>query len=73
MKLVLAIAEEVWSMFVDDGSLAILSIALIAIVAAAVKLLGLPGAGGGLLLGVGCLAILAYSVDKAARRSSNRA
>jgi len=65
MKLIVAIVEEIWGMFVDDGSLAVLSLALIAIVTAAVKLLSLPAAWGGLMLAMGCMAILAYSVDRA--------
>jgi len=67
VKMILSIIEEIWGLFVDDGSLAVLSIILIAAVSAAVKLLGVPGAWGGLVLGVGCLAILAFSVDRAVR------
>ncbi len=55
-------------MFIDDGSLALFAMILIVAVAAAVKLLGLPPFPGGLLLLVGCLAILTESVHRAARR-----
>ncbi|HTJ59146.1 MAG TPA: hypothetical protein VL418_16525 [Devosiaceae bacterium] len=68
MKLIGAIIEEIWGMFVDDGSLAVLSLLLIAIVTAAVKLLAFPAQWGGAALGVGCLMILAYSVHKAVQR-----
>ncbi len=62
--------DELVGMFVDDGSLALFAIVLIAVVAIAVKLLGLsPGWGAALLL-VGCPAILAESVRRAARRRS---
>jgi len=68
MKLIRAIAEEIFGLFVDDGALAVLSLTLVAVVAAAVKLAGLPGQWGGPLLGLGCLAILAYSVGRGASR-----
>ncbi|MFK0692484.1 hypothetical protein ACFX5Q_30530 [Mesorhizobium sp. IMUNJ 23033] len=52
-------------MFVDDGSLARLALVLIAAITAAVKLLALPPLVGVLVL-VGCLAILLHSVRRAA-------
>ena len=68
MTLVRAIISELFGMFVDDENLALYAIALIATVAAAVKLAGLPPlAGGGVLL-VGCIIILADSVRRGARR-----
>ncbi len=63
----IAIAELV-GMFIDDGSLALLALILIAVVAAAVKLLGMSPLWGAVLLLAGCPAILAESVRRAARR-----
>ncbi|RTL92669.1 MAG: hypothetical protein EKK31_33395 [Hyphomicrobiales bacterium] len=59
--------NELVGMFVDDGNLALLALILIALVAAAVKVLGLPPLVGGLLLLAGCLAILLESTRRAAR------
>ncbi|TPI39588.1 hypothetical protein FJW05_25230 [Mesorhizobium sp. B2-9-1] len=59
--------NELVGMFVDDGSLALLTLILIALIAAAVKLLALPPLIGGLLLLAGCLAILVQSTRRAAR------
>ncbi|MER9616743.1 hypothetical protein [Mesorhizobium sp. M0207] len=54
-------------MFVDDGSLALLALVLLAVIAAAVKLLALPPLLGAALLLIGCLAILLHSVRRAAQ------
>ena len=59
--------KELIGMFIDDGALALLSILLIAIIAAAVEFAGLPGLTGGLLLLAGCILILAESIWRAAR------
>lgn len=59
--------KELVGMFVDDGNLALLALILVALIAAAVKLLGLPPLIGGLLLLAGCLAILLQSTRRAAR------
>ena len=67
MNVIRLIAKEFFGMFVDDGSLALLALLLVAIIAAAVKLLELPPLLGGALLLVGCLAILLQSVRRAAR------
>ncbi len=67
MNVIRLIAKEFFGMFVDDGSLALLALALVAVIAAAVKLLALPPLLGGALLLVGCLAILLQSVRRAAR------
>jgi hypothetical protein len=64
----IAIAELI-GMFVDDGSLAALAVILIVAVTAAVKLVALPPLVGGVLLLLGCLAILVYSVQRAVKRS----
>ena len=67
MKVVYLIAREIVGMFIDDGSLALLAVILIAAVSAAVKLTTLPPLLGGVLLLIGCLAILVESVRRAAR------
>lgn len=59
--------NELVGMFVDDGNLALLALILIALIAAAVKVLGLPPLVGGFLLLAGCLAILLESTRRAAR------
>jgi len=67
MNAIRLVAREFLGMFVDDGNLALLALVLVAAVAAAVKLLALPPLLGGVLLLVGCLAILLQSVRRAAR------
>ncbi|PBC06531.1 hypothetical protein [Mesorhizobium sp. WSM3859] len=64
--------KELVGMFVDDGNLALLALVLIALVTAAVKVLGLPPLIGGLLLLTGCLAILLESTRRAARDSNRQ-
>lgn len=68
MKFLRIAADELIGMFIDDGSLALWSVVLIAIVTAAVLWLGFPGLWGGALLVLGCVAILAASVMRAVRR-----
>ena len=68
MNAVRLVAREFLGMFVDDGNLALLALLMIAAITAAVKLLALPPLAGGILLLVGCLAILLHSVHRAARR-----
>ncbi|UDL86947.1 hypothetical protein LGH82_17140 [Mesorhizobium sp. PAMC28654] len=67
MNVIRLVAKEFFGMFVDDGSLALLALVLVAAIAVAVKLLALPPLLGGALLLVGCLAILLQSVRRAAR------
>lgn len=67
MNAIRLVAREFFGMFVDDGNLALLALVLVAAVTAAVKLLALPPLLGGVLLLVGCLAILLQSVRRAAR------
>ncbi|OHV89944.1 hypothetical protein [Mesorhizobium sp. ORS 3428] len=67
MNVVRLALKELVGMFVDDGSLALLALILIALIAGAVKLLALPPLIGGMLLLVGCLAILLESTRRAAR------
>ncbi|PBB91136.1 hypothetical protein CK215_18265 [Mesorhizobium sp. WSM3864] len=67
MKIVRLVLKELVCMFVDDGSLALLALLLIALVAGAVKLLALPPVAGGVLILIGCLAILWESTRRGAR------
>jgi uncharacterized membrane protein len=67
MKFLRIAAEELIGMFIDDGSLALWSVVLIALVSAAVWL-GFPALWAGMLLVAGCIAILAASVMRATRR-----
>jgi hypothetical protein len=68
MNIVRIAIKELVGMFIDDGSLALLALVLILAIAGAVKLLALPPFLGGVLLLVGCLAILVHSTHRAARR-----
>jgi hypothetical protein len=67
MNIVRLAVREFIGMFVDDGNLALLALLLIAAITAAVKFLALPPLVGGILLLIGCLAILVQSVRRAAR------
>jgi hypothetical protein len=67
VNFVRAVVSEVLGLFIDDGSLALLSLGLVALVTVLIKLLGLPPIIGGLLLLLGCLAILAESTLRAGR------
>ncbi|MBB3287837.1 MULTISPECIES: hypothetical protein [Rhizobium] len=60
--------SELIGMFIDDGSLATLCLILILLIAGAVEILAFPPLAGGLLLLVGCLTILFYSVRRAVKR-----
>ncbi len=60
--------DEAVGLFVDDGALAALCAGLIAILAVGVILLGLPGVAAGMILLVGCVVILAWSVVRALGR-----
>ncbi|MDX8467766.1 hypothetical protein RFM26_18905 [Mesorhizobium sp. VK23B] len=67
MKIIRLVLKELVGMFVDDGSLALLVLLLIGLVGGAVKLLALPPLAGGVLILVGCLAILLESTRRGAR------
>lgn len=56
--------DETLGMFVDDGAMAFQAALLIALVAGAVKLLGLSPLLGGVLLLAGCLAVLGLSLSR---------
>ena len=64
--------HELRGLFVDDGSLAAFSIVLIALVACGIKLIDMPPLWGGAILIVGCVAILAESLQRAAKSSSGK-
>jgi hypothetical protein len=67
MNLAKSIFKELLSLFVDDGNLAIQSLALVLVVAVLVKGFGLePLVGAGLLL-AGCLVILTFSLRRKLR------
>ena len=68
MNALRATLYELIHLFVDDGSLALFATALIALIAAAVKFAALPPLGGAILLLLGCIAILADSLRRAAAR-----
>ena len=62
------ILAELVGLFVDDGSLALAAILLVAVTAALSALALLPPVLIGALLAIGCVAILIESVFRAARR-----
>jgi hypothetical protein len=68
MSAIRTILAELLGLFVDDGALALFAALLVAAVTVAVKLLALPALAGAALLLVGCIAILADSVRRAAKR-----
>ncbi|MEO9231664.1 MAG: hypothetical protein ABI216_22305, partial [Devosia sp.] len=72
MSFIRSVATEIWGLFVDDGNLAILSLALIGVLTALVKLLALPPIVASIALLFGCLGILSVSVFRAARRQVQR-
>jgi hypothetical protein len=69
MKLLVSIWTEAVGLIIDDSALAALCAGLIAVLAAAVLWLSHPPLIAGALLLVGCIAILAWSVGRAARKS----
>jgi hypothetical protein len=67
MKALRTAFGEFVGLFIDDGSQALFTIVLIAIVVIVVKLFGMPPFWGALLLVAGCFTILGESVFRAAR------
>ena len=67
MKALRTAFGEFVGLFIDDGSQAVFTIILIAIVVILVKLFGIPPFWGALLLVAGCFTILGESVFRAAR------
>ena len=70
MNVIRTALAELLGMFIDDGQLALTLIALIVLVTLAVKVAGLGGLAGGLLLLAGCIALLLESVYRHARRKA---
>lgn len=67
-----AMLDEFIGLFVDDGAIALLVSLLVVVVAAAVKVMGLPATVGGFVLPVGRLCVLALRLARATRaRKSN--
>ena len=70
MNLIADVARELLGMFLADARLTLATLALVALVAALVVVLGAaPLLGGGVLL-LGCLAILVEAAVREARRRS---
>jgi hypothetical protein len=67
MKLLRLLFSEIAGMFVENGSLALQSLLLIAVVTAAVEFLAVPAGWAAAALVAGCAAILASSVYGASR------
>lgn len=72
MTLLRSILAELFGLFIDDGALALLTLALIAGVVAAIKFLGLSPLIGGMALFIGYIAILGESVLRYARQKRNK-
>ena len=75
MKPLLAAMREIAGLFVDDGSLALALIAWAVAAGSGLRHLPLPGAWGGPVLFLGCVAILAENLRRtviAARPESSR-
>ena len=68
MRFIASFVREILGLFVDDGSLALLILFLIAVISFAVKLLAVPALWGGGLLLLGCIMILVWSLAKFATR-----
>jgi hypothetical protein len=68
MTMIRGILSGLIGLFIDDGSLALAILGLIAIATVTVKAGWLPPLAGGLLLLAGCIALILESVYRAARR-----
>ena len=71
MKIIRVVLTELVGMFVDDWRFALAIAALLAAVTTAV-LLGVPALSAATLLLAGCIALLAWSVIRAARVNARR-
>lgn len=67
MEILKSVWEEGVGLLVDDGALAALCAGLIALLSLGVWLGQLPGLYAGVILLLGCIAILAWSVRRAVR------
>jgi hypothetical protein len=70
MNKVLTIARELWSLFVDDGSLAMALVIWCAVVGLIVPRLVVSREADAVILFLGCLAILLFNVAAATRHHS---
>lgn len=68
MRFLRTALDELLGMFIDDGALALASVILIVVIAAAVEWVGLPPLAGGIVLLVGLVVILGESCLRAARK-----
>ena len=68
MTMIRGFVSGLVGLFIDDGSLALAILSLIAIATVAVKAGWLAPLAGGLLLLAGCIALILESVYRAARR-----
>jgi hypothetical protein len=67
MKALAAVFQEIWSLFVDDGSLALGLLVWCAAAALVLPRIGLPAFYDAPLLAAGCIAVLVATVLRAAR------
>ena len=67
MNLLHSIWDEIVGLFVDDGALALLCVALIGLAGLVTLVLAIPALYSGFVLLAGCIAILGWSVWRAAR------
>ena len=68
MSMIRGVVSGLIGLFIDDGSLALAILSLIAVATVAVKAGWLSPLAGGLLLLAGCIALILESVFRAARR-----
>lgn len=66
--LLTTILREIFGLFVDDGSLALAILAVVALVALALRWTALAPEAGGLLLVVGLVGVLAENLRRSAHR-----
>ncbi|WP_102225409.1 hypothetical protein [Acidimangrovimonas sediminis] len=68
MQLMSSILKELYGLFVDDGSLALQLVVLIAVLAALAKSGSVAPLPAAFLLILGCIAILGFSLHRMTRR-----
>ncbi|MDB5561267.1 MAG: hypothetical protein JWN11_685 [Hyphomicrobiales bacterium] len=70
MNFIRTAVSEFLGLFIDDGSLALFVIILVAVITGAIKLLSLPPLAGGIALVLGCVLLLLESLVRAVRKKS---
>jgi hypothetical protein len=70
MNILRVALKEFLGLFIDDGSLALFVVILVALVTAAVKLVNMAPLAGGIALILGCILLLAESLFRAVRKKS---